>query len=144
MSEPPPLRVVPAPTFAQSIRRARRQLDLTQAGLGTRLGVQQQTIATWESGKRPKPAHHQAIADFLGISIDDLVDLIDPPQASAVSRSSTTTSPTVSGSTVDQRAEALSAFLERIRQGPLSVAESELFERVFTAVGVPAPTPRSG
>ena len=71
------------------IRELRRKAGLTQAGLGERLGLQQETISQYENGRRPVTLEHlRAIARELGCAPADLlVDqdnpgrLSDPEQA---------------------------------------------------------------
>jgi transcriptional regulator with XRE-family HTH domain len=52
--------------------------DLTQAELGERFGVRQQTIGAWERGERPQSRFFGVLAKYLGLAGEqELVSLID-------------------------------------------------------------------
>jgi DNA-binding XRE family transcriptional regulator len=55
-------------TFGEILRRERKQtLQLSQEKLGEKLGVTQQTVANWETGKAaPEPEHLAALRDHFG------------------------------------------------------------------------------
>jgi len=56
-------------TFSTTIRQLRRDLDLTQAELAARLGVDKQSVSNWETGRNaPWPAHQEGILRQLGVA----------------------------------------------------------------------------
>ena len=64
----------PRSHFGQRLKHAREKAGLTQAELGTRLGVSQRAVAHWErTSAVVRPEQLEAIADTLKISIDELV-----------------------------------------------------------------------
>lgn len=70
----------PQPSFplGKQIRTRRYAEGLSQAQLANRIGVTQQTIATWEGGGRPDMKHFSSIKGFLGMeSEEDVVSIID-------------------------------------------------------------------
>jgi transcriptional regulator with XRE-family HTH domain len=72
------LRAVPPESFGSRLRRKRRTDDLTQAELGERFGVRQQTIGAWERGERPQNRFLGELADYLGFEGEqELVALLD-------------------------------------------------------------------
>ena len=71
------LRVVPSESFGSRLRRQRLADDLTQAELGERFGVKQQTIGAWERGERPQSRFFGPLADYLGLEEQELTLLID-------------------------------------------------------------------
>jgi transcriptional regulator with XRE-family HTH domain len=72
------LRLVPPESFASRLRRQRRIDNLTQAELGERFGVRQQTIGAWERGERPQSRFFARLAQYLGLGGEqELVSLID-------------------------------------------------------------------
>lgn len=57
------------------LRKARNELRLTQQALAEHIGVSQQTIARWESGKGEVPAKYlKDLAILFGCSVSDLLD----------------------------------------------------------------------
>jgi transcriptional regulator with XRE-family HTH domain len=69
--------VVPLESFGSLLQRRRHTDDLTQAQLGKKLGVSQQTIGAWERGERPQSRFLGALGRYLGMSTDKLALLID-------------------------------------------------------------------
>ncbi len=63
-------KILSEPTIGESIRRMRKEQNMTQKELGEKLGgISQQQIGQWENGiKNPKKETLQKIADALGIS----------------------------------------------------------------------------
>lgn len=62
----------------QRIRDLREDGDLTQAQVGTAVGVSQRTYAYYESGQRMlPPAVLCALADFYHVSVDYLLERTD-------------------------------------------------------------------
>ena len=53
----------------------RKEKGITQTFLASKLGVKQNTVAQWESGKRNPPAAKLPdLARLLGCTVDDLFD----------------------------------------------------------------------
>jgi transcriptional regulator with XRE-family HTH domain len=68
--------------------RARRVADeLTQADLGERFGVRQQTIGAWERGERPHARFLVPIADYLGLESSVLQHLFEQAEQAAIENS---------------------------------------------------------
>ena len=62
--------------LGKRIRKFRKEQELTQAQVAQKLGVTQQLIATYETGKRRLPVLALIkIADILNISVDDLLGI---------------------------------------------------------------------
>src|SRR5215216_4045326 len=60
--------------FAASVREGRRQLGLDQAEFGRLIGVGQQAVSRWErDGSRPRRAMVVAVADLLGLPVDEML-----------------------------------------------------------------------
>lgn len=59
------------------IRRRRLDLGLWQRTLAERLGVREETLATWERGQaRPLPRHYGAVVRFLGYDPETAEDTL--------------------------------------------------------------------
>lgn len=64
--------------FPKRLRTLRKDKKLTQTELGEAMGVQQATIAKWESGERtPFIEYFIGLAKYFNVSIDFLVGLAD-------------------------------------------------------------------
>ncbi len=64
--------------FPKRLRALRKDKKLTQTELGEAMGVQQATIAKWESGERtPFIEYFIGLAKYFNVSIDFLVGLAD-------------------------------------------------------------------
>lgn len=62
------------------IAELRKQHHLSQAALGRKLGVAQNTICNWENGVRePANEYLLRLADIFGVSMDDLMGRQSPP-----------------------------------------------------------------
>lgn len=61
--------------MAEVILRERRRLRMTQEDLATALGVTPQAVSNWERGGYPDITLLPALAEILGVTIDDLFDL---------------------------------------------------------------------
>lgn len=60
-----------------AIRKYRRQMGLTQAGLAEILGVSQSTVGMWETGERkPDIIMLKKLTGILGCTADDLLEPI--------------------------------------------------------------------
>jgi transcriptional regulator with XRE-family HTH domain len=56
------------------IRQARLDAELTQADVATRMGLKQQSVQAWESGRsRPGAANLSLLAQVLGTTVDSLL-----------------------------------------------------------------------
>jgi transcriptional regulator with XRE-family HTH domain len=67
------------PVFARRLRRARRDVDLTQSLLAEQVGVSQSSVDAWERGRcLPRARMIPLLAEVLGISVDDLFGLSVP------------------------------------------------------------------
>lgn len=65
--------------FSTSLRRERSRRGLTQAGAAQILGVKQGSYSRWESGRAtPREEHHSLLTGFLGVTTDEIVDLVHP------------------------------------------------------------------
>lgn len=61
--------------FNENLKKARKNKGLTQKALSEKLGVALSTVAMWETGSRqPDYQMLNRIADFFGISFDDLLE----------------------------------------------------------------------
>jgi transcriptional regulator with XRE-family HTH domain len=79
------LRLVPPESFASRLRRQRHVDDLTQAELGERFGVRQQTIGAWERGERPQSRFLGPLAEYLRLTGEpELVALLDGQQTESL------------------------------------------------------------
>lgn len=62
----------------ERIRALREDADLTRAAVGRAINVPQRTYAYYESGQRMLPPQVLcALADFYGVSVDDLLGRTD-------------------------------------------------------------------
>jgi transcriptional regulator with XRE-family HTH domain len=68
----------PTPTFAERLLMHRNRLGLSQVALGEKVGVAQNTISTWESGKSsPGVPELVALCDLFGVSTEYLTGRVD-------------------------------------------------------------------
>jgi len=74
-----PLRAVPSEPLGVLLRRRRRAERLTQAQLGAKFGVRQQTIGAWEHGDRPQNRFFSKLAEYLDLDEQELVLLVGEP-----------------------------------------------------------------
>jgi transcriptional regulator with XRE-family HTH domain len=57
----------------KTLKEWREERDVTQLDVAFALGVTPATVANWESGRsEPKARHLRALAEFLGVSMDDI------------------------------------------------------------------------
>ena len=60
--------------LADTIRRLRKEKNLTQEALASMLGVERTTVTMWESGGITPPTKHLVtLAEALGCTLDDLL-----------------------------------------------------------------------
>ena len=66
--------------YAERIRNERKKANLTQAELATKLGIQQSTVASWETGANtPRMKNLLKMASVLGCDISRLFTTTDAP-----------------------------------------------------------------
>lgn len=62
----------------KTLAQLRRDALLSQAELAERIGVMQQVVGRWESGKnRPRPAAQRALVAALGCTPEELIAALD-------------------------------------------------------------------
>jgi transcriptional regulator with XRE-family HTH domain len=62
-------------SFAQNLRRLRKEAEISQEELGSRAGIQMADISRYESAQRdPRITTVARLADALGVSIAELLD----------------------------------------------------------------------
>lgn len=67
------------------LRRLRFQKGMTLGQMAAQLGLDVSTVGLWERGlRRPHPANIRRYAIALGITVDELLNLLDPPPAENV------------------------------------------------------------
>ena len=67
--------------FPERVRELRRKNYMTQEALGKVLGVRQDSISTYESGKfYPEVRNLLALADYFDVSLDYLMGRTDDPE----------------------------------------------------------------
>ncbi len=63
--------------YGEILKAHRENMDMTQSQLASATGITQQTISLWELNKTtPKIEYCEILADFYGISLDELVGRI--------------------------------------------------------------------
>ena len=66
-------------SFSELLKQCRKQKGISQAELASKLGVTQQAVGKWESGKSsPDPATVARIAEILSTTADFLLGLYRP------------------------------------------------------------------
>ncbi|GGK32982.1 transcriptional regulator [Caldalkalibacillus thermarum] len=67
-------------TFAERLKKLRKNHDLTQQKLADHLGLKRPTYAKYETGEnQPDPDTLKKIADFFNVSVDYLLGRTDDP-----------------------------------------------------------------
>ena len=73
--------------LGERISQYRRSLGISQEELGARLGVSRQAVSKWETGAAtPDMANLMALAREFGVSVAELTETPEPPQAEKKSR----------------------------------------------------------
>lgn len=78
--------------LSEKIKRYRKALNISQARLAEMIGMSQQAVAKWETGKaEPDSATLKKLASIFGTTIDDLLGNISndddwPPEAKVLFR----------------------------------------------------------
>lgn len=71
--------------FGARLQRLRVRKGLSQADIAAHLGVSAPSISGWEKGRaRPKNARLDALAELLGVSLDELIDEPEPESIQTV------------------------------------------------------------
>lgn len=113
-----------------NLKRLRTERFLTQGQLGDAIGISRRTLIRWESGQgEPGPQQLRVLATFFGVSIDQLVgDLLPPDQIGAL--------PNVRDFSRDQ----INYWIAKVRGLPVEIIESGpvLYEPGFGQRPVPA------
>ena len=66
-------------SFSELLKKCRKQQGMSQAELASKLGVTQQAVGKWESGKSsPDPTTVAKIAELLNTTADFLLGLYRP------------------------------------------------------------------
>ena len=123
------LRLVPSDSFGSLLRRQRRTDRLTQAALGARFGVTQQTIGAWEHGERPQSRFFGELADYLKMDVEELVQLID---RRAAHEAATEESADARAFMMDQLALS---FMEAQQSRSLSPQAADAYRELFEYYG---------
>ncbi len=67
--------------FSERLKALRKERKLSQAALSVQLGVTQQAVGKWETGRStPDPATVARLAALLGTTTDSLLGVSPPPQ----------------------------------------------------------------
>jgi transcriptional regulator with XRE-family HTH domain len=70
--------------FGQLIRQRRRELDITQADLATRIRISQAAISSWEhGGSTPTAEALLGLLHALQLTLVDVVELLEEPDGEA-------------------------------------------------------------
>jgi transcriptional regulator with XRE-family HTH domain len=71
--------------LAQAVLDRQEELAITESAAAKMCGASQQTFSAWKRGSIPRPLTRAALAEFLGISKDEMKRLITAAEASAAS-----------------------------------------------------------
>lgn len=117
------------PVVARRLREERRARGRSQSTTAPFLDVAQATYASWETGRcSPADQHHEAIASFLGIGVEEVTAMCEVPFAVEMS-----TWPPL-GQIVGDRRELLqlrrAELAEQLGVAPSTIAAWELGSRV--------------
>lgn len=134
------LRVVPDESFGSMLRAHRFEDGLSQAELGARFGVRQQTVGAWERGERPQARFLPALADYVGLRDEQelrrLLETEERMHAHAPVGSATQVLDPNTARAVEALATLTESFAERIRQGePLSAEDRAVLQDAVLVLG---------
>lgn len=73
-------------SFNINLKRIRKEKGITQEQLADKVGVSPQAVSKWELSSYPDPQLFPAIADFLGVTIDELFGRAPEKEMSVYSR----------------------------------------------------------
>lgn len=62
-----------AEMLAMNLRMRRAALRISQKEIGRAIGVSAQVISSWEKGRAPSMENLWKLADFYGVSVDELI-----------------------------------------------------------------------
>lgn len=113
-----------------NLKRLRTERFLTQGQLGEAIGISRRTLIRWESGQgEPGPQQLRVLASFFGVSIDQLVGDLLPPEQSG-------TLPKVRDLSSDQ----INFWVAKVRGLPVEVTDAGpvLYEPGFGQRPAPA------
>jgi transcriptional regulator with XRE-family HTH domain len=57
------------------------ELNVTQESASIGLGVNKGTLSTWQSGSRPRPIYLPRLAEWLGISVEEVIRAMEEGRA---------------------------------------------------------------
>lgn len=128
------LAAVPPETFAAKLRSKRVADDLTQAELGERFNVKQQTVGAWERGERPQAGQLPKLAEYIGLASErELSALLD--RETAAQRAASAAGDHIGW---DQLTDAqvmkrvTQAFIDGVRTGTLTADDRPLFRAIVS------------
>lgn len=105
-------------TFGERIKRARRELKLTQRGLANRIGVNFTYLSKIENGEMPAPSEEKifGLAENLQIDADELFSLARRLPGELVDLATTPHMPTILRAAKDLSNQERKEMLEWIEQ----------------------------
>lgn len=144
---------VSLPPLAHALKDERRRRRWRQVDLASHLGVTQQTVARWEAGDPPQRRLHDGLAEFLGVTSAEMLQMLATPlqpgsRARLISldlRRGLSSAGQASGDPqsdetdfdASSREAFSSAVLARIKTGePLREGEIALFRMLAAQVGL--------
>jgi transcriptional regulator with XRE-family HTH domain len=66
------------PVFARWLSARMEEIGLTEEGVGAAVGVTQQTVSKWTTGRaKPRASRLRSLADVLQVSVDDLLTQLE-------------------------------------------------------------------
>lgn len=117
-----PLQAVPDPGFGQLLRATRVNRRLTQAQLGSMLGVRQQTVGAWERGESPQSRFLDALVDFLELpsrrELEQMLARGNDQRSSGGPRTPGSDSDSPTSSALESLAALANAVSSRLASGP--------------------------
>jgi transcriptional regulator with XRE-family HTH domain len=133
------LRVVPDESFGSKLRSQRFAEGISQAELGKRFDVRQQTIGAWERGERPQARFLPALAQYVGLSDEHALRALLDADERMQPGHTPSTAPLTMDPTTARAVEALAAltesFAQRMQAGSeLSDEESSILRDAVAAL----------
>ncbi len=103
--------------FGEKLRQLRTSAGMTQVRLAKEIGVSQGTVYFWEKGiNEPTAVHIAAVAEFFGVSADELLG-ITPPRSAALRSEDESALLRVYRSLPAEKRRTAVALLEALRDG---------------------------
>lgn len=59
--------------FSENLAHLQAERGITNYRLAKDIGVHQTTIQNWKTGTKPHPNHILLVADYFGVTVDDLL-----------------------------------------------------------------------